>query len=230
MSEIFHRSAARITNSVAEFLPGLLAFAVVLLFTLAIAWLLRHFIRRALRRFEFDRRLDQLGVQGLADWSPAHSPSQLIAAGVYWFVILMGMLIAVNALDATLTSTLVVRLLNYLQNLFAAALILVVGVLLARFFARSVLISAVNMQVQAARLLSLGVKWLVLVLAGAMALEHIGIGGSIVRLSFGILFGGIVLALALAVGLGSKEMVSRSLQRQVGRAVQEEEESAHLHL
>ena len=91
------------------------------------------------------------------------------------------------------------------------------GNVFARFLARGVLISAVNHNLQYARLLSLGVKWLVLVLAAAMALEHLGIGGRIVELAFGILFGGIVLALALAVGLGSKDLVSRSLERQAER-------------
>ena len=119
--------------------------------------------------------------------------------------------------------------LNYLPNVFAAGLILVVGIIFARFAARGILISAVNLHIQWARLLSLGVKWLVIVLAGAMALEHLGIGGQIVRLGFGILFGGIVLALALAVGLGSKDMVSRSLERQTGKSVEEEESAGRFH-
>jgi hypothetical protein len=50
-----------------------------------------------------------------------------------------------------------------------------------------------------------------------MAFEHLAIGGGIIRLAFGILFGGIVLALSLAVGLGSKDLVSRSLQREADR-------------
>jgi hypothetical protein len=78
-----------------------------------------------------------------------------------------------------------------------------------------------------AALLSLGVKWLVMVLAGAMALNQLGIGGDIVKLSFGILFGGIVLALALAVGLGSKDMVSRTWERQSERAEEEPSEQFH---
>ena len=138
----------------------------------------------------------------------------------------IGFAIALSALDATLTSSLMVRLVYYLPNLVAAVIILGAGVIFARFAARGVLISAVNLQIQWARLLSLGVKWLVLVLAGAMALEHIGIGGQIVLLAFGILFGGIVLALALAVGLGSKEMVSRSLERQAGKHLHNEETAA----
>jgi len=62
-----------------------------------------------------------------------------------------------------------------------------------------------------------GTIWLVMVLAVAMACEHLAIGGGIIRLAFGILFGGIVLALSLAVGLGSKDLVSRSLEREAGR-------------
>jgi hypothetical protein len=77
------------------------------------------------------------------------------------------------------------------------------------------------MNLQYARLLSIGVKWLVMVLAVAMALEHLAIGGEIVFLAFGILFGGIVLALSLAVGLGSKDLVSRSLEREATRTAEE---------
>jgi hypothetical protein len=55
------------------------------------------------------------------------------------------------------------------------------------------------------------VKWLVIVLSFAMALEHLRIAAGVVELAFGILFGGIVLSMSLAVGLGSKEFVSKSL-------------------
>ena len=101
--------------------------------------------------------------------------------------------------------------------MLAAVVVLVAGTILARFLARSVLIGAVNLNLQYARLLSVGVKWLVVVLAVTIALEHLGIGGGIIPLAFGILFGGIVLALALAVGLGSKELVSRSLERETSK-------------
>jgi len=102
-------------------------------------------------------------------------------------------------------------------NVLGAVVVLLAGNVIARFLARSVLIGAVNMNLQYARLLAVGVKWLVVVLAVTMALEHLKIGGGIVNLAFGILFGGIVFALALAVGLGSKELVSRSLEREASK-------------
>ena len=73
------------------------------------------------------------------------------------------------------------------------------------------------MNLHYARLLASGVKWLVLVLTAAMVLDDLAIAGVIVDMAFGILFGGIVLALALAVGLGSRDLVSRSIEKEVSR-------------
>jgi Mechanosensitive ion channel, conserved TM helix len=229
VNEILNQAATRIAKSVGNFLPGLLALAALLIFAVFVGWIARVMIRRSLRGIDFDNRLERWGFSALADWSPSRSPTLLIAGLAFWCVILLGLLVGLSALDSSITSLLVVRLFTYLPNVFAAILILIVGVFVARFLARGVLISAVNMQVHSARLVSLGVKWLVMVMAGAMALDHLGIGGEIVRLAFAILFGGIVLALALAVGLGSKEMVSRSLERQAGRSSEEEEAAGRFH-
>jgi hypothetical protein len=133
---------------------------------------------------------------------------------VTWTVVVLGWLVGLTAFGAGVTPQLIPRVVESLPNLGTAIVVVLLGVLLARFLARAVLISAVNMQIQSARLLSMAMKWLVLVFAAAMALDHLRIGGDIVRLGFAILFGGIVLALALAIGLGSKEIVSRSWERQ----------------
>jgi hypothetical protein len=227
INEVLNRAIARVTTAAADFLPGLLALLIILVFAMLLAIVLRVAIRRSLERAEFDRRVDQWGLSRLGEWSPMGSPTLFMARLGFWVIVLLGLLIGVSALDARVTSMLVVRLFTYLPNVLAAVVILVVGVILSRFLARSILISAVNLQIQSARLLSLGVKWLVIVLTSAMALEQLGIGGQIVQLSFAILFGGIVLTLALAVGLGSKDMVSRSWERQTDRLERESEEHFH---
>jgi hypothetical protein len=197
------------------------------MFTVLAAFLARALLRRILLRLRFDDRVTQWGLPELAGWEPARRPSTVMAQLSFWIIVLVGLLAGVSALDPTLTSVLVVRLFDYLPKVAAAAVVLIAGFLLARFLARSVLISAVNLQIQSARLLSLGVKWLVMVLTSAMAMDHLGIGGQIVQLAFAILFGGIVLTLSLAVGLGSKEMVSRSWERQADKSEREAEEQFH---
>jgi hypothetical protein len=215
-------SSDRVIQGLANLLPGIVALVVALALSAAAAWVLALLLRRFLRGIRFDERLEDWGLSGLAEWSPNKSPTLLVTRTVSWLVVLVGFLIGIAAFDAAITSELAMRLFRYLPNVVAAAALFLLGNVFARFLARGVLISAVNHNVQYARLLSLGVKWLVLILAAAMALEHLGIGGRIVELAFGILFGGIVLALALAVGLGSKDLVSRSLERQADKPAAEE--------
>jgi hypothetical protein len=208
------QSSNRIMSGIANFLPGVLALVVILLFTMLVTVVVRVVLRRFLRSVDFDGIVNRWGFSGVAEWFPKQSPSLMAIRIVNWCIILIGILIGINALDAELTSRLVARLFDYIPHVIAAVIVLAVGTFTARFLARSVLITAVNLKIHSAKLVSVGVKWMVMVLTAAMALEQLGIGGQIVTLSFAILFGGIVLALALALGLGSKDMVSRSWEKQ----------------
>ena len=227
-SRIFNQAATRITNGLADFLPGVVVFCLIVLIFGILAVAARVIVLRLLRGFDFDQRAGQLGLAFLGEWSVAGKPSLALARLLFWTILTLGLLAGLTSLDATMPSQFALTIFDYMPDLLAALIIVIVGNILARFLARSVLISAVNMQIQAARLLSIGVKWLILVLAGAMALEHLRIGRQILLLAFGILFGGIVLALALAVGLGSKEVVTRSLERQIREAGEETDKLNHV--
>ena len=213
------QSVHRVVAALVIFLPGLVAFLLAIIVLAVIGSLLSALLRKALTAFRFDEKLAARQSSGsltnIADWSPAHSPTQLISRTAWWLCLLAGIFIGIYAFDASFsgTGTVSVFFLPYVTHVVGTVVVLVVGILLARFLSRTVLIGAVNAQLQYARFLSQGVKWLVLVLTVAMALEHIGIGGAIIEVAFGILFGGIVLTLALAIGLGSRELVSRSIER-----------------
>jgi hypothetical protein len=215
-----HDSMARVISRIATLLPGLLALIVAVLFFAAVAWLLAWLVRSLLLALHVDERLSR-GSNAIAEWSPTYTPTVLIARVVFWCVVLVGLLVGLEAFGASSDNLLTAKLLGYIPNVVGAIVLLLLGNVIARFLSRSVLIGAVNMNLQYARLLSLGVKWLVLVLTAAMVLDHLSIGAAIVDLAFGILFGGIVLALALAVGLGSRDLVSRSLEREAARPAAE---------
>jgi hypothetical protein len=222
--QTLNQSTVGVLSRLASLLPGFLALLVAVLFSLVLAWVAAAILRRVLHGIHFDERLESWGFTALADYSPQHSPALLITRVVAWAIVLAGLVLGLGAIETTVTSELTMRLFDYLPNVAIAILVLIVGTIVARYLARTVLIEAVNMNLHYARLLSLGVKWLVMVCTIAMALDHLQIGSGIVHLAFGILFGGIVLALALAVGLGSKEAVSRSLERESHRIPADTEE------
>lgn len=217
MSDALHQSLYRVLSLLIAILPGILAFFVALVIFTLIGMGISALLRRGLTWIKADERFARTRLA--VDWTPSSSPTEIFARSSFWACVLLGLVIGVSAFDASYaTSTpLPVSLLPYLTHAVGAILLLLAGTLIARFLARSVLISAVNAQLQYARFLSLGVKWLVLVLTAAMVLDHLEIGGAIVALAFGILFGGIVLTLSLAVGLGSRDIVSRSLESHVDR-------------
>ena len=230
VKQALDQSTTRFLAALTRLLPGLVALIVALLISVILAWILAIMVRRLLVTLRFDERLVGWGFPSTAEWSPIKSPSVLVSRFVAALVVLTGLLIGVSAFDAELTSLLVRNVFAYVPNILGALLVLLAGSIIARFLARSVLIGSVNMNFQYGRLLSVGVKWLVIVLAVAMALEHLRIASGIVELAFGILFGGIVLALSLAVALNAKELVTKSLERETTKTTSESIEDPLRHL
>jgi hypothetical protein len=219
MSDALHASVYRVLSLLISILPGVLAFVLALGLMIALGMLLSWALRRGLTAAKFDERMASQRTSGIADWSPGHSPTALAGRFAFWACVLLGLVIGILSIDVSYASgsAISISLLPYLTHAVGAILLLLAGNIIARFLARTVLIGAVNNQLQYARFLSMGVKWLVLVLTAAMVLDHLHVGGGIVELAFGILFGGIVLTLALAIGLGSRELVTRSLERTADR-------------
>ena len=224
------QSTARFLTRFADLLPGTAALILAVLISIIVGIILAAIVRRLLTSIKFDQRLSRWGVPSLSEWSPSNSPTLMVSRAIAFLVIVAGFLIGLAAFDAEWTSLLARSVFAYVPNLIGAALVLLFGTIVARFLARSVLIGAVNLNLRYSRLLSIGVKWLVIVLAVAMALEHLRIAPGIVELAFGILFGGIVFALALAVGLGSKDLVTKSLERDAQKTAPENIEEPFRHV
>jgi hypothetical protein len=215
VGDLFDEAFARLAAVLAADLPGIVAMLVVVLGAIAVAFLVRAVLRFSLARVGFDRRAREWGMTAGRALEPHHEPSWLVARGAFWVVVATGVALALAVLGASTTSLLGLSLLNFLPRLVVGAIVLLAGIGAGRFLERAVLIGAVNQGIRQARLVAWGVKWVVLVLAAAMALQHVGIGGSLPTIAFTIVVGGIVLAAALAVGLGARRAVERTLERRV---------------
>jgi hypothetical protein len=210
---VLAEALSRLGAVLASDLPGHVAMVVVVLAAVLAAFAVRAALRFGLARMGFDRRAREWGMTSGRGLEPQHEPSWLVARGAFWLVVATGVSLALAVLGASTTSALGLSLLGLLPRLVVGALVLLAGIGVGRFLERGVLISAVNQRIQHARLLAWGVKWLVLVLAASMALQHVGIGGWLPTIAFSIVIGGAMLAAALAVGLGARDAVRRALER-----------------
>lgn len=226
---VLQQSGARIANAAERWVPGFVALVTVLLIAFFVAAIVRVVLRWGLGRMGFDRRAHEWGIAAEGEWPVGHPPSTILSGIAFWLVMLLGLVVGLQSFDGGLMEGFAGRILDYVPHIAAGILILVLGVGVSRFVERGVLIRAVNLQIQSARLLSLGAKWLIVIFAAAMALYHLGIGGPIVTIAFSIVFGGIVLALALAVGLGSQHAVGRALDKRLDREKRRPEEQKIRH-
>ncbi|MBZ5562391.1 MAG: hypothetical protein LAP13_08210 [Acidobacteriia bacterium] len=198
-------------------LSSLIGVLILILLGLVVGWLAKELVYRILRLVRFDRLCDRLGIEReIERLGLARSSSYLAGQIVQGIIILTALLAGLNAMRTPWTTNLVERFFLYLPHLLAALLVLVVGVLVSRFLGRSVLIAAVNAGISSARLLAGLTRFFVIVLAIVAALDEVGIGRTTIIVTFAILFGGLVTAAAIALGLGGRELAREFLQSQFG--------------
>jgi hypothetical protein len=214
LADVIGQTLAGFRQELRDFGPRFAAMAVILVAGLVIAGALRYVLRFLLRRLGFDRLADRTGLDhALRKVGFAGRPSGTLAAGAAFLVLAFFVLLALGSLDLQLARGLVSQAFGYLPQVLVAAALLVVGVVIAGFVSRGVLIAAVNAGLPSARLLAGFAQSALLILFGAMALEHLGVGRQIILVSFTILFGGVVLALSLAFGLAGRELARELLEK-----------------
>jgi uncharacterized oligopeptide transporter (OPT) family protein len=114
------------------------------------------------------------------------------------------------------------RFFLFLPRLFVAMFILFFGLLVASFCARAALLAAVNASVPSARLLSLAVRSIIIVFVMSITFEELGLAEQTMLVTFSIAFGGVMLGLALAFGMGGRDLARGFLERRFVRGGKEE--------
>jgi len=197
------------------FVPNLLAMLVILIVGILLARLFRAILVRVLLAIKFDSWSDRMGVTTLLRkgdlWA---KPSLALGAIVFWILIIVVLMVGLNALKIHTIDQLVSQFFMYLPRVFSAILILIIGYVLAGFISRAVLIAAANSGFHYAKLLAEAIRLLLTVLILAMVLEELQVAPGIVLAAFSILFGGIVIALAISFGVGGIDAAKRMIERE----------------
>jgi hypothetical protein len=229
VDDVIRKTLRGFEERLESFGPNLLAMAVILAIGIVAAMTARFAVRRLLPRLGFDRVAEGSGLRlVLQKGGIEGSPSTLVATVVAWGVLGAFVLLAIGALNLQVAMDLVSRAFTWLPQLLIALAVLTLGSMVAAFLRRSVLIAAVNAGWPSARVLAGGVHTALLILFAAIALEHLGVGRQIIVASFTILFGGVVLALALAFGLAGRSAARELLDRVLRGPVAHRDEIQHL--
>lgn len=205
-----------------DLLPRLFALLAILAIGLVVAWLVRRIVEWLLNLVRLDSWGRRLGLEhAFAVMRVGRPLPALIADALYGLVLVVFLVIGLDALDPASPGTLVTSFYGFLPKILVALLILIAGYVVSVFVSQWVLIAAVNAHWRPARGIATGVQFLVLILTLSMALDQLGVARGIVVAAFALSFGGVVLALGLAFGLGGADMAKRALESRLGKSQDE---------
>lgn len=188
-----------------QYVPLLLGALVILFAGYLLAKLLERVTDRLLTRVGLNRWLERGGVMDAVERTGWRTrPSRVFANLIFWFVMFAVILVAANALGLSALADLFSELVSYIPSLIAAIVIVLVGIVLGDFVEGLIRASAGALH-GGTTMARVG-RASVVVLAIFMALQTLGIAPDIVTTAFAILFGAVALAMALAFGLGNREL------------------------
>ena len=187
------------------FVPRLVAATIIFAAGFVVSLLARRAIRRLLAWLRFDRLSLRTGASEMLRLADMPTAEVLIAKVVFWMVWIGFIVSAVDTLHLRPVQGLVNEFFRFVPRFLVALLVLTLGFLVGNFLWRATLLASVNAGLPGARLLSGALRILVIAIGVVMALEQLGLATAVVLTAFAIMFGALMLGLAIAFGLGGRE-------------------------
>jgi hypothetical protein len=213
-----------IARGFAHFLPRL----IVMLIFAFVGWVIAYVVKAALRSIlgliKFDKLSENAGASQLLTKADLPSATEMLSRLVFWVTWLGFILLGVRVLGILGLQEQIARFFLFLPRLIVAMFILFFGLLAASFFSRAALLAAVNANVPSPRILSLALRSMIIVLVLSIVFEELGLAEQTMLVAFGIAFGALMLGLAIAFGMGGRNLAQHFLEKRFVRGKKEKDE------
>jgi len=208
----------------AHYLPRIAVMLIIAFIGWVIAYLLKLIVRNILRLSRFSKLSENAGASELLHQAALPSTTELASRFTFWVAWVGFILLGISVLGIVGLEDYTSRFFLFLPRLFVAIVILFFGSLASSFFSRAALLAAVNANFRSARLLSLAVRIIISVFVLSMVFEVLGVAEETLLIAFGTGFGALMLALAIAFGLGGKDLAKEFLEKKFATSRREEKE------
>jgi small-conductance mechanosensitive channel len=214
---------SNLVHMIADFLPRFLVMLIIIVLGLLVAFVLKYILRAVLGLTKLDRVSEEAGASRLLRLVHLPSMTVLLSRSIFWVTWFAFILIGLSVLGVAGLQGQISRLLQFLPEVFVGILILFLGLMTANFLSRTALLAAVNAGHPSPRILSWSIRFVIWILAISMTLEELGVARQTVISAFSIIFGALMLALAIAFGFGGQDLARKSLERHFGDTQKEKD-------
>jgi len=202
--------ARTVLAQIGQFLVNVLLVIIILIIGWIISKMIRTFVTKGLRMIKLDELSERIELDSLLEKGGiGYSLSELLGVVAYWLALLISFMVAVNSIGLSVAADLLEKIVAYVPKVVSAMFILVLGMFIATLLRNITQTTASNAGLRQGKLLSKLVVIVVNAFAILVALEQLGVGRLVTQLTLNILLGSVGLALALAFGLGCKDIAAK---------------------
>ena len=213
MNETLVQPLQNALSTFLSYLPQLVGAIVILIIGYIVARILQAVVGRVLQGIGFDGWMEKGGIKQFFDRAQTnYTPATVIGRLVFWFVFIIFLTMAADALGIPQVSAVLGQLIAFIPSIIAAILILILAALLANF------VSGIVRGATGSNVLASVAQYAIIVYAVFAAVTELGIAVSLTAPTFLILLGAVALAAAIAFGIGGREVAQDIIQKAYNRS------------
>ncbi len=188
---------------------GVIVMVLVMIAGLIVSWFVKKLIAKLLVLFRFDHWATDVGITHFLERGGVRSsPSIVIARIVFWLLIITFFSFGLTFVGVPQFGEYVSRITSALPHIFVSLIIVVVGIIFSTFLSRVISVGCENANIGYGDTIAKSVRILLIIITFGIVFEYMGIGSTILSISFLIIFGGIVMTLSLALGIGLSHVIA----------------------
>ncbi len=188
---------------------GIIVMVLVMIAGLIISWFVKKLMERLLMLFRFDRWASDVGISHfLARGGVSSTPSKVLGRIVFWLLIIAFFSFGLTFVGVPQFGEYVSRITSELPQIFVSLIIVVVGIIFSTFLSRVIYVGCENANIGYGDIIAKAVRILLIIITFGIVFEYMGLGSTILSISFLIIFGGIVMTLSLALGIGLSHVIA----------------------
>jgi hypothetical protein len=216
MKEFFKDMFLDLYENFTEVFLNIIVMVIVMIGGFIISWFIKKLLGKLLILFRFDKWAKDVGIINFLEKGGVKTlPSMILSKIVYWIFIIAFFSFGLNFIGISQFTEYATRVSSALPNIVVSLVIIIMGIIFSNFLSRVIYMTCENANIRFGDLIAKGVRIFLVIITFGIVFEYIGVGNTIITISFLIIFGGIILALSLALGIGLSNVVGDLIRDRV---------------
>jgi hypothetical protein len=231
MIDFFKDMFLDIYDNFTEVFLNIIVMIIVMIGGFIVSWFIKKLLARLLILFRFDKWANEVGIINFLQKGGVHTlPSIVISKIVYWIFIVVFFSFGLNFIGISQFTEYASRVTSALPLIVVSIVIIIIGIILSNFISRVIYLACENSNIcqnaniRYGDLIAKGVRIFLIIITFGIVFEYIGVGNTIITISFLIIFGGIIMTLSLALGIGLSHVVGDFIKDRLGLKAEKKKE------